>query len=120
MAAAGISQREIARQLGVHHATVQRDIEAGARPARQRCEECMAPMDEPRAVTCSDECRTERRKRHRKARWNTDPDWRERRTLATAASLVKRHGDAAPRWAIELVDGAAAVAPELTGAPAGV
>ena len=40
--------------------------------------------------------------------------------MATAASLVKRHGAEAPKWAVELAGGAVVVLeiPEgLTGAP---
>jgi len=113
LTADGVSQRQIARQLGVHHSTVQRDVEAlaedtlpDARMRRGRCEECAGPLPDGRVVVCSDECERDRRKRHRQARWRTDADWRAKRTMATAASLVKRHGTEAPRWAAELAGGA--------------
>lgn len=115
LTAEGIPQRQIARQLGVHHSTIQRDVEALADDAtalpdsrlrRGRCEECAGPLPENRAAVCSEECEKARRKRHRQARWRTDPEWRAKRTLATARSLVKKHGAEAPKWAAELAAGA--------------
>jgi len=54
-------------------------------------------------VTCSPDCRDERRRQRTReahaARWASDPEWRARRTRATAVSLVRRLGDDAPAWA---------------------
>jgi len=59
-------------------------------------------------VTCSPECRDERRRRQTRARhqarWAEDPEWRETRTRATAVSIVRRLGAEAPPWAQRMVD----------------
>lgn len=123
LAGAGVGQRQIARELGVHHSTVQRDMavlavaaEPDRRLVRARCEECAGPLFGARLVVCSAGCDVARRRRHNQARWRADPEWRARRTLTTARSLVRRRGVAAPPWAADMV----AAASDLTDAPSGV
>jgi len=73
------------------------------------CVVCSAPTNLP--VTCgATACQRARaadlRRSRVKQRWAADPEYRQRRTASTAASLVRTRGRDAPAWAVRLTTGA--------------